>query len=111
MKLITKTIEKKIPALYAQDGKGEDAIVHLKLFNPCGAATWFITEYDPETRTAFGYADLHGARPDGGAELGYVSLDELESIRLPFGLKIERDLHWKPCTLAEAKARHYKRTG
>jgi len=107
MKLLTKEIEKKIPALYAQENKGEEAIVHVKFFNPCGAATWFLTEYDPEQRMFFGLCDLFG---DGG-ELGYVSLDELESIRLPFGLGIERDIHWTPCTLAEAKAGHYGRTG
>lgn len=107
MKLLTKEIEKKMPALYSQDGKGDEAIVHVKFFNPCGAATWFLTEYDPEDRIFFGLCDLYG---DGG-ELGNVSLDELESVRLPFGLKIERDIHWKPCTLAEAKARHYGRTG
>jgi len=109
MKLLTKTIEKTLPAPYAQDGKGEDAVVHIKFFSPVGAATWFITEYDPEERVFFGYADLYGQGPEGGAELGYVSLDELESVRLPFGLGIERDIHWTPCTLAEAKAKHYNR--
>jgi hypothetical protein len=32
----------------------------------------------------------------GCAELGSVRISELESIRLPFGLGIERDLHWTP---------------
>jgi len=108
MKLLTKAIEKALPALHSQDGLGDEAIVHLKLFNPCGAATWFITEYDPEDRVFFGYADLYGQGPEGGAELGYVSLDEIESVRLPMGLKIERDIHWAPCTLAKAKAKLYR---
>ena len=30
------------------------------------------------------------------AELGSVRISELESIRGPFGLGIERDLHWSP---------------
>ena len=111
MKLLTKALEKTIPALYSQDGKGDEAIVHVKFFNPCGAATWFINEYDPEDRIFFGYADLYGAGPEGGAELGNVSLDELKSVKLPMGLGIERDIHWTPCTLAEAKAKHYGRTG
>jgi hypothetical protein len=38
-------------------------------------------------------------------ELGYFSLDELESVRGPFGLKIERDLYWKPKTLREVMAK------
>ena len=109
MKLLTKAIEKALPALCSQDGKGDEAIVHVKLFSPIGSATWFITEYDPEGRTFFGYADLHGLGPEGGAELGYISLDELESTRLPLGLKIERDLHFVPKTLREAKAALYNR--
>lgn len=34
-------------------------------------------------------------------ELGYVSLSELKSLRLPYGLSIERDLYWQG-TLADA---------
>lgn len=36
-------------------------------------------------------------------ELGYFSLEELESISGPGGLKIERDMYFKPCTLREAR--------
>ena len=109
MKLLTKSLEKALPALYSQDGKGDEAIVHVKFFSPGGAATWFATEYDPESRIFFGYADLFGQGPAGGAELGNFSLDEMESVRLPMGLKIERDIRFTPCTLAEAKAAHYNR--
>lgn len=57
-----------------------------KLFNPCGTGTWLLTELDPENPTiAFGLCDL------GYPELGSVCLAELASVRLPFGLKIERD--------------------
>jgi len=109
MKLLTKALEKALPALYSQDGKGDEAIVYAKFFNPMGAATWFVTEYDPENRIFFGYADLFGQGPDGGAELGYVSLDELQAVKLPLGLGIERDIHFTPKTLAEAKRKHYNR--
>ena len=34
-------------------------------------------------------------------ELGYVALSELESVRGPMGLPIERDLWWKPRSLEE----------
>lgn len=63
----------------------------VKFFNPCGASTWLISEMDEDGRM-FGLCDLG----QGFTELGYVMLDELESIRLPFGLGIERDRHWKP---------------
>ena len=48
-----------------------------------------MTELDPECPDiAFGLCDL------GHPELGSVSISELESVRGPFGLGIERDRHW-----------------
>lgn len=91
-------IPNPLPKLYSQDGKGKDAIVQVKLFNPCGVGTWYLTEYDPKERVAFGWCDL--GDPDC-AEFGYISIEELEGIRLPFGLSIERDIHWKPAPLKE----------
>jgi hypothetical protein len=95
---MTKEILAKIPALYAQEEKGDDAIVYVKFFDPCSQWTWFATEYSPEERNFFGL--VIGHEP----ELGYFSLDELEKIRNKFGLKIERDLHFQPKTLKEIKA-------
>jgi len=48
----------------------------------------------------FGLAMLFG--PDE-AELGYISLNELSSIKVTFGLGIERDVHWTPRPLSEVK--------
>ena len=100
MKLLTKAIEKKIPALGAQEGLGDETVVHVKLFNPVGAGTWYAAEYDPETETFFGLADLYG----NGGELGYFSLAEMKAVRLPFGLGIERDRSFKAKTLGEIRA-------
>jgi hypothetical protein len=91
MMLITKAVAKSLPALYANEDKDPSEItVPLKLFNPCGAATWYITEMNSDTGMMFGLCDLGLGYP----ELGYVSLDELKSVRLRFGLGIERDRHW-----------------
>jgi len=98
-KLVTAEIAKKLPKLYSQE-KVKDPIVHLKLFNPMGAQTWLITEYDGED-TFFGWAEL-GMGP-GCAELGYVSRSEIEEVQLPFGMYIERDAHFEPKPLSEAK--------
>lgn len=92
MKLITKEIEKKFEKypLGSQDGKGEDAEVVVKYFNPCGAGTWLITEGEKQEDgdwLLFGYCYICVW------EWGYVSLRELEQVRLPFGLSIERDLY------------------
>ena len=59
----------------------------VRFFNPVGAATWLATELDPDG-ILFGLADLGFGCP----ELGSFSLAELEAVRLPFGLGIERDL-------------------
>jgi hypothetical protein len=98
MKLLTKTISKKIPPLYAQDGKGNDAIAYLKLFLPWSSWTWYITEMNPETEECFGLVDGFER------ELGYFNLSELANITGPFGLKIERDIAFEPtplCTLLQ----------
>ena len=68
----------------------EDGIARVRLFNPTGIGTWYISEYDPETRTAFGLADL------GYPELGYFDMQELIEFRGRFGLPLERDLFWRP---------------
>ena len=51
MKLMTKAIEKKIPALYATEGISEpNKRAFVKFFNPMGSATWYGVEYDPDER-------------------------------------------------------------
>ncbi|AMG74904.1 DUF2958 domain-containing protein [Sphingopyxis granuli] len=67
-----------------------DPVPLVKFFNPCGAATWLATELQEDDDTLFGLADLGFGTP----ELGYFSLSEIASVRLPFGLCIERDLHF-----------------
>ncbi|MGJ3648212.1 DUF2958 domain-containing protein [Sphingomonas sp. GlSt437] len=72
-----------------RDDKPEpDPVPVVKLFNPAGAATWLATELDDDEDTLFGLADLGFGCP----ELGSFSLSEIASVRLPFGLRIERDL-------------------
>ena len=66
------------------------AVVYLKLFTPDSNWTWFATEFDGKD-TFFGLVD--GLE----RELGYFNLSELESIKGPLGLPIERDLHFECC--------------
>ncbi len=70
-----------------RDLAGHDPAPVLKLFNPMGAATWLATELAGDGDTLFGLADLGFGCP----ELGYFSLSEIAGVRLPFGLRIERD--------------------
>ena len=93
MKLMTKEIENKLAKypLRSQDGKGLEADVVVKYFNPCGAGTWLITEGEKQedgTWLLFGYCNIFEW------EWGYVDLSELQNVKLPFGLTIERDLYF-----------------
>lgn len=75
----------------------------VRFFNPVGAATWLATEIDTDG-ILFGLADLGFGCP----ELGSFALAELEDVRLPFGLGIERDLHFEavhPLSVYAAAAR------
>ncbi len=103
MKLLTQEIRQKLPPLYAQEDKGSKAIVHLKLFTPDSSFTWYITEGSPITDDHGNEVDFHffGLVDGLEKELGYVALSELQGVRGPLGLPIERDLSWKPKTLEE----------
>lgn len=105
MKLMTKELEEifeKYP-LGSQDGLGGQAKVIAKFFNPMGVGTWFITEAEKKENGDFemyGYCNLGD---DDLAEFGYVMLSQLEEIKLPYGMTIEKDLHLsKDCTLIDA---------
>ena len=63
-----------------------DHIPVVKFFDPFGAGVWLATELDQDGDIMFGLADI------GYPELGSWSFEELRSIRLPFGMGIERDL-------------------
>lgn len=88
MKLMTKELEKRFAKVGSQENI-KDPIVIAKFFNPMGRGTWYATEYQPEEKMFFGYVSIFGDHND---EWGDFSLEELESIKLPFGLGIERDL-------------------
>ena len=66
--------------------RDQDHIPVVKFFNPFGAGVWLATELDEDGDILFGLADL------GYPELGSFSLEELSSLRLPFGMGIERDI-------------------
>jgi hypothetical protein len=84
------------PALYAQEGKSENTIVYIKIFDPSGSWTWFITEWDGVDQ-AFGLVRGHCD------ELGYFSLAELASVPGALGIGLEIDVHFLPQTLRDLK--------
>lgn len=83
MKMLTKEIEKRIAKypLYSQDGKGQDATVIFKVFNPYGGGTWLITEGEKQEDgdyLFFGYCTLN----ESEWEWGYITLSQLTNTRV-----------------------------
>jgi hypothetical protein len=104
MKLTTKAIEKKLPALYATEGvKAADKIAVIKFFSPVGRATWYAVEGQRVCQMGdlemFGYCvSALGSDCD---EWGYFNLLEFKDAVLPLGLKIERDLYFTPTRMGD----------
>jgi hypothetical protein len=95
------------PTIAKQENLGDDAIVHAHYF--VGSCDWWVTEYDPDDDLAFGFVNLGDP---GNAELGYISLAELEAVRAPIRLNgrrldavlpVEFDAYWEPVTIGEIK--------
>lgn len=86
--MILLTLEIRARLLANGLDRDRDHAPVVKLFSPVGAATWLASELDPDGDTLFGLADLGFGCP----EMGSFSLSEITSVRLPFGLGIERDI-------------------
>lgn len=80
----------------------------VKIFTPDAAATWLLSELDPDDQdTAFGLCDLGLGCP----ELGVVSLTELEGVRGKLGLPVEMDLYFKATKTLSVYALDAQREG
>ena len=89
----------KLPALYSGEALGLLAVALVKFFTPDSSWSWYASEFDGE--------DIFFGLVDGlDMELGYFSLSELQSVRGPLGLPIERDLYFEPKTLKELMEKH-----
>jgi len=96
-KLIPQTLLSDIPDLYATEGE-TNPLCYVKLFTPDSNWTWYIIEFSKADRnTCYGY--VQGLE----SELGYFTLEELESIHGPLGLAIERDFSFTPTPFAIIK--------
>ena len=95
MKLLTKELE----ARFKEVGRQEevlDPVVICKFFDPLGSWEWYATEFDGR--------DFFGLVKGIETELGYFSLEELQSLKSGinsnFNLGIERDLYFPEMTLS-----------
>lgn len=107
MKLLSDEITARLPALYSTESTPTEAKVAVcKFFTPTSNWTWYVVEgsavladgtevplSDPRAKDRedvlfFGLVDGFDK------EWGYFCLSELESVKGPFGLGIERDIHF-----------------
>ena len=95
MQLLTNEIRRQLPPLYSTE-KISDPTVWVKFFTPYSSWTWYVTEFD-------GQDTFFGLVQGFDEELGYFSLTELQNARGPYGLSIERDLHFQPTPLSKLR--------
>lgn len=97
--LLDAETREKLPPLYSGEEKGLDAEALIKFFTADSNWTWYASEFDGENI-------FFGLVSGFEVELGYFALSELEEARGPWGLPIERDLHFEPKTLRELLETH-----
>jgi len=96
-KLLTKAQKKRLlkngeeQRAARERGDSIDFRPVVKLFTPDAQATWLLSElYPDDPDVAFGLCDLGMGFP----ELGDVRISEIEALRGPLNLPVERDLHF-----------------
>ena len=97
MKLLTKALADKLPAIYSQENNS-DPVAQVRFFSIASQWEWFAVEFD-------GTDLFFGLVKGFENELGYFSLSELESVtamggKLPL---IERDTSFKPTPLSQLR--------
>jgi hypothetical protein len=99
MELLTAELRATLPPLYSQE-HAADPIVHCKFFTPDSSWTWYVTEGSPDEDDYRFFGYVCGLEE----EWGYFVLSELESVKGPLGLPIERDLHFRPGPFSQVMA-------
>jgi hypothetical protein len=99
MKLLNDELIKILPPLYSTENI-KDPLIQCKFFTPDSSWTWYVLEYDKTNEIFFGY--VCGFEN----ELGYFSLEELESVTGALNLNIERDISFKPTKLSVIRKEH-----
>lgn len=101
---LPQEIREILPDLYSGEEYGLEAKALVKFFTPDSNWSWFASEFDDDDI-------LFGLVVGLEIELGYWSLAELEAVRGPMGLPIERDLYFEPATLKDLMRKHKQQRG
>ena len=99
--LLDQASRERLPELYSGEKQGLEVLAPVKFFTPDSNWTWYASEFDEED-TFFGLVSGFEV------ELGYFSGKELQEMRGPLKLPIERDLHFEPKPLKEFMEMHKK---
>jgi hypothetical protein len=87
MKLLTDELRARLPPLYSQEAEAEP-VIYAKYFLPGTGWTWYVMEGSEQGGDFLFFGFVVGLE----SEFGYFLLSELESVRTPLGLAVERDL-------------------
>ena len=89
--LFTKDTEKKLKKQFSKGFKIKDLDVVAKIFNPYGLGTWYLLSQNPQNEDElFAIVDWFEL------EIGFVSKEEISSIKVPpFGLPLEKDKYFQ----------------
>ena len=96
MKLLSDQFRARLPPLYSQEAEDEP-MVYAKFFLPGTGWTWYVTEGSPEEEDFLFFGFVVGLE----SEFGYFLLSELEAVRSPLGLEVERDLSFREGRLTD----------
>ena len=108
MELLTEELQRLLPPIHS-----DATVAQVKYFTPWSNWTWYASEASAELADG-SEVSLQDARAAERVdviffglvyglekEYGYFRLSELASVKGPFELGIERDLHFRPTPLAD----------
>ena len=93
MKLLTKELLKKLPPIGHSIESKEEPQAIVKWFTPDSNWTWYVAEYNPENGMCWGLVDGFEK------EFGFFTIDEIQKLKGPLKLPIERDMWFEKCNL------------
>lgn len=91
MKLMTKELIESLPPLYSTDDVPlleKEAVI--KFFTPDASWTWYVVEGQQEEDNVVFFGYVEGLEH----EWGYFDLKQLEVVRGPLNLPVERDIYF-----------------
>lgn len=100
MKLLTAELRVAMPKLYStEEIPLDEKVIAAKFFTPDSNWTWYAVEGQQDKSDYLFFGLVDGFEK----EWGYFSLRELESLRGPLGLPVERDLHFSGKKIKDIK--------